>query len=80
MQLYTTGIATVARASCDSRWEQGRDERVATRRSPSSPRQGLNTYRVPLKKFAQPSWVTDTRVDPKDVMKQLTLGERLGLL
>lgn len=22
--------------------------------------------------FSQPSWVTDTRVDPKDVMKQLT--------
>ena len=36
------------------------------------PKKGLNTYKVELKKFAQPSWVTDTRIDPKDVLKKLT--------
>lgn len=36
------------------------------------PKQGLNTYRIPLKTFAQPSWVSDTRIDPKDLFKKLT--------
>ena len=34
--------------------------------------QGLNTYRVELKKFNQPTWVTDTRIDPKEVLRNLT--------
>jgi hypothetical protein len=33
---------------------------------------GFNTYKVPLKAFAQPGWVTDTRIDPKEVLKRLT--------
>jgi hypothetical protein len=33
---------------------------------------GFNTYQIPLRNFSQPSWVTDTRIDPKDVLKQLT--------
>jgi hypothetical protein len=33
---------------------------------------GLNTYRVPMSGFTQPSWVKDLRVDPKDVFKKLT--------
>ena len=36
------------------------------------PKEGMGTYRVELKKFAQPSWVTDTRVDPKELLKKLT--------
>jgi hypothetical protein len=33
---------------------------------------GFNTYKVPLKAFAQPSWVQDSRIDPKVVLKALT--------
>jgi hypothetical protein len=33
---------------------------------------GFNTYKVPLKAFAQPAWVGDTRIDPKEVLKTLT--------
>ena len=36
------------------------------------PKEGLNTYRLPLKTFGLPAWMTDTRVDPKDVLKKLT--------
>ena len=36
------------------------------------PKKGLNTYKVELKKFAQPAWVTETRIDPKDVLEKLT--------
>jgi len=32
---------------------------------------GFNTYKIELKKFAQPSWVQD-RVALKDVLKSLT--------
>ena len=35
-------------------------------------RQGMNTYKVPLSGFTQPSWVTDRRVDPKDIFRKLT--------
>jgi hypothetical protein len=33
---------------------------------------GFNTYKVPLKAFAQPAWVGDTRIDPRDILKNLT--------
>jgi hypothetical protein len=35
-------------------------------------KEGFNIYKVPLKSFSQPSWVSDTRIDPKQVLKQLT--------
>jgi hypothetical protein len=35
-------------------------------------KEGFNTYKVPLKAFSQPSWVTDSRVDPKEILKHLT--------
>jgi hypothetical protein len=34
-------------------------------------REGLSTYKAPVKVFTQPSWVQD-RIDPKDVFKKLT--------
>ncbi len=34
-------------------------------------KEGLNTYKIPLKAFSQPEWVKDERVDPKDVVKSL---------
>lgn len=33
---------------------------------------GFNTYKIPLKAFTQPAWVSDTRIDPKEVLKKLT--------
>ncbi len=35
-------------------------------------KEGFNTYRAPLKSFSQPAWVEGTRIDPKEVLKQLT--------
>jgi hypothetical protein len=35
-------------------------------------KEGFNTYKAPLKAFAQPSWVTDSRIDPKEILKKLT--------
>jgi hypothetical protein len=34
-------------------------------------RPGLNTYKLPLKAFAYPSWA-EVRTDPKDILKKLT--------
>jgi hypothetical protein len=33
---------------------------------------GFNTYKVPLKAFAQPGWVQDSRIDPKEIFRKLT--------
>jgi hypothetical protein len=35
-------------------------------------RSGMNTYKVPLTAFTQPAWVTDRRVDAKDILRKLT--------
>jgi hypothetical protein len=35
-------------------------------------KEGFNTYKAPLKAFAQPAWVGDTRIDPKEVLRKLT--------
>jgi hypothetical protein len=35
-------------------------------------KEGFNTYKVPLSAFSQPAWVSDTRVDPKDILERLT--------
>lgn len=35
-------------------------------------KEGFNTYKVPLKAFAQPSWVQDARIDPKEILQKLT--------
>lgn len=37
-----------------------------------SPNPGLNTYRLALKQFSQPTWDTVTKADVKDVLKKLT--------
>ena len=70
MQVFATGVATVRVEVLSRGWEQ--DTHTANPQITFLPKQGLNTYRVELKKFAQPSWVTDTRIDPKDVLKNLT--------
>ena len=35
-------------------------------------KEGFNTYQMRLSSFSQPAWVTETRIDPKEVLKQLT--------
>jgi hypothetical protein len=35
-------------------------------------REGFNTYKVPLTSFSQPSWVKDSRIDPREILKKLT--------
>ena len=70
MQVFATGVATVRVEVLSRGWQQ--DTHTANPQITFLPKQGLNTYRVELKKFAQPSWVTDTRIDPKDVLKNLT--------
>jgi hypothetical protein len=34
--------------------------------------EGFNTYKVRLSAFSQPAWVTETRIDPEEVLKRLT--------
>ncbi len=59
--------STTCASSCSAAgWRMNPND--ANPRSPSS-REGLDTYKVELKKFAQPAWVTETRIDPKDVLK-----------
>lgn len=70
MDLYATGVATVRVEVLSRGWE--RDTHTANPQITFLPKKGLNTYRVELKKFAQPSWVTDTRIDPKEVLRNLT--------
>jgi hypothetical protein len=35
-------------------------------------KEGFNTYKIPLTAFSQPAWVSDTRVDPKEILTNLT--------
>jgi len=69
LQVYATGIRILrleARAN-----ESGKDTRSVWPLMTFEVKPGLNTYRVPLSGFTQPSWA-DIRVDPKDVFKKLT--------
>lgn len=68
MQLYATGIESVRVEAITK--GQGitvdAGPQMAIRLKP-----GLNTYLVPLKSLAQPSWTQD-RVDTKEVLRKLT--------
>ncbi len=68
LQLYATGVDSL-RVEFISHG-QG----ITTEAGPQLPirlKQGLNTYLIPLKGLAQPSWVQD-KVDSKQVLKKLT--------
>jgi hypothetical protein len=69
VQLYATGTEGV-RIEFISHG-QGINLNAGFPQIPLRLKPGLNTYLVPLKYLAQPSWV-DQRVDPKDVLKKLT--------
>jgi hypothetical protein len=70
MEVFATGVATVRVELLSRGW--GINPNTANPQITFLPKKGLNTYRVALKTFAQPSWVSDTRIDPKDVLKKLT--------
>jgi len=69
LQIYATGIRILRLETRTN--ESGRDTRSVYPLYTLEVKEGLNTYRVPLSGFTQPSWA-DIRVDPKDVFKKLT--------
>jgi hypothetical protein len=70
LQVYATGIQILRLEMISG--ERGRDMGMQYPQMTFSVRPGLNTYKVPLTAFTQPAWVTDRRVDPKDILKKLT--------
>jgi hypothetical protein len=70
VEVFSTGVGNLRVELLSSGWRI--DLNSANPQITFIPKKGLNTYKVELKKFAQPSWVTDTRIDPKDVLKKLT--------
>lgn len=70
LQLYATGIRIVRLETRTN--ESGKDTLTQWPMYTVEVKPGLNTYRVPLTGFTQPSWVKDQRLNPKDVIKKLT--------
>lgn len=70
MEVFATGVGNLRIELLSRGW--GINPNTANPQVTFIPKKGLNTYKVALKTFAQPSWVTDTRIDPKDVLKKLT--------
>jgi hypothetical protein len=69
LQIYATGIRILRLETRTN--ESGKDTRSVYPLYTLEVKEGLNTYRVPLSGFTQPSWA-DVRVDPKDVFRKLT--------
>ena len=70
LEAYATGVPILRLEAVSG--ERGRDMTMTYPQMTFKVRQGLNTYKVPLTGFAQPAWVTDRRVDPKDIFRKLT--------
>ena len=70
LQVYATGIQILRLSAISG--ERGKDMATAYPEMTFKVRPGLNTYKVPLTAFTQPAWVTDRRVDAKDILKKLT--------
>ena len=68
LQLYATGVDSL-RVEFVSHG-QGININAGFPQLPIRLKSGLNTYVIPLKGLAQPSWAE--KVDPKDVLKKLT--------
>ena len=69
MQIYATGVPRL-RVEILSRG-QGINMMSGFPQSSFKLNKGLNTYKIPLKELAQPSWA-DNKVSTKDVLKKLT--------
>jgi hypothetical protein len=70
LDCYATGVP-ILRVEILSQGK-GKDTATAPPQYTFKVKEGLNTYKIPLKAFSQPQWVQDERVDPKDVLKNLT--------
>jgi hypothetical protein len=70
LEAYATGIQILRLSAISG--ERGKDMAMTYPEMTFKVRPGLNTYKVPLTAFAQPAWVTDRRVDAKDILKKLT--------
>lgn len=70
LEVYATGVPILRLEAISG--ERGRDMSMTYPQMTFKVLPGLNTYKVPLTGFAQPAWVTDRRVDPKDIFKKLT--------
>lgn len=70
LQVYATGIQILRLEAVSG--ERGKDMTLQYPQMTFKVREGFNTYKVPLTGFTQPAWVTDKRVDPKDIFRQLT--------
>ncbi len=72
VQVFATGIETMHLEMKSRGFGMDRQQDAGWPQVTFKPTKGLNTYRIQLKTFSQPSWVTDTRYDPKDLLKKLT--------
>jgi hypothetical protein len=70
LQVYATGVPILRLEAISG--ERGRDMGMTYPQMTFKVREGFNTYKVPLTAFTQPAWVTDRRVDPKDIFRKLT--------
>jgi hypothetical protein len=70
LEVYATGIQILRLEAIGG--ERGKDAGMQYPQMTFKVRQGLNTYKVPLSGFTQPAWVTDQRIDPKDIFRRLT--------
>jgi hypothetical protein len=70
LQVYATGIPILRLETISG--ERGRDMGMQYPQMTFKVRPGFNTYKVPLTAFTQPAWVTDRRVDPRDIFRKLT--------
>ena len=70
LEVFATGVNNIRVEVLSRGW--GINPNDANPQITFIPKKGLNTYKVELKKFAQPAWVTETRIDPKDVLKKMT--------
>jgi hypothetical protein len=69
IDVYATGIEILRLEAISN--ARGKDARLAYPQTTFRVRSGLNTYKVPLKNFNQPSWA-EVKIDPKDILRRLT--------
>jgi len=70
LDVYATGITLLRLETISG--ERGKDMGMTYPQMNFKVRPGMNTYKVPLTAFTQPAWVTERRVDAKDILKKLT--------
>jgi hypothetical protein len=70
MDVFASGVGNVRVELLSRGW--GINPNTANPQITFIPKKEIATYKVELKKFSQPPWVTDTRIDPKEVLRKLT--------